>query len=271
MSQKIALVTGATDGIGKATAQALAEMGARVLLHGRDKDKGQSALEEIRRATGNDHLEFYQADFRSLAQVRGMAAEILDRHDELSVLINNAGIYMKQRQETADGFEVMFAVNYLSAFLLTNLMLDILKVGAPARVITVSSGMQSSARLEWDNLQGQKHFSPSSQYALTKLLDVMFTNALARRMAGQQVTANSLNPGVVATKMLREGWGMAGGSSPREGARGCVYLAASPEVEDVTGAYFAGERPSRSNPASYDVAAQERLWELSVEMAGLIE
>jgi retinol dehydrogenase 14 len=270
LNSKVFLVTGATDGIGKATVLELARMGAVVCVHGRSPEKARRVVEEIRRATGNDAIEYFLADFASLAQVRALASEVLEKHDRLDALINNAGIISKTRQSTQDGMELTFQVNHLAPFLLTNLLLDSLRASGAGRVVTVSSGMYQSAELDWDNLQGEKHYEGYAAYSRSKLCNVLFTFALARRLQGSPVTANCLNPGVVDTQMLRMGWG-GGGVSPAQGAQTSVYLATSPEVEGVTGMYFAQSRPAQPAAISTAVDTQERLWKVSAELTGLVE
>ncbi len=271
MKGRTILVTGSTDGIGKATATELARRGAKVLLHGRNSEKGRAVLEEIRRITGNDSLEFFKADLSSLRQVRDLAAEVKDRHDQLHVLINNAGTFSSRRQMTEDGLEMTFAVNHLAPFLLTHELLDLLKGSAPSRIVTVASIAHWNAKVDWNNLQGERHYDGFQAYALSKLGDILFTYALARRLQaeGAKVTANCLHPGVIRTKLLHAGFGDYPGAAPEEGAKTSVYLACSPDVEDVSGLYFENRRPSRSSPKSHDMELQERFWQISMKLAKL--
>jgi NAD(P)-dependent dehydrogenase (short-subunit alcohol dehydrogenase family) len=270
MSQKTILITGATDGIGKRAALELAQAGQRVLLHGRNPQRGQAVLDELRSTIGNTALEYFNADLASLTQVRRLAADVQAKHDRLDVLINNAGVFMNERVLTADGFETTFAVNHLAHFLLTNLFLDTLKRSSPARIITVASQVHSSGRINFDDLQLSEKFSGYAAYANSKLANVAFTYALAERMNGTGVTANCLHPGVIATKLLREGWGM-GGAGVDAGATTLVYLATSPNVDTVTGRYFVDKREMKSSAASRDRAVQERLWQISTQLTGLDE
>jgi NAD(P)-dependent dehydrogenase (short-subunit alcohol dehydrogenase family) len=276
MKGRTVLVTGSTDGIGKATAMELAQRGAKVLLHGRNSENGRAVLEEIRRMTGNDSLEFFRADFSSQRQVRMLAAEIKESQDQLHVLINNAGTFSKQRRLTEDGLEMTFAVNYLAPFLLTHELLDLLKDSAlmdsaPSRIVTVASIAHWDAKVNWNNLQGERRYDGFQAYALSKLGNILFTYALARRLKvqGTGVTANCLHPGVTKTKLLRAGFGDYPGATPEEGARTSVYLASSPDVENVSGLYFENRRPTQSSPQSYDRELQERFWQISMTLAKL--
>lgn len=268
MKNKIVLVTGATDGIGQQTAIELAQMGAQVLVHGRSAERCEKVVAEIQRASGT--AEAAVADFASLKQVRALAEAVKKNHPRLDVLINNAGAFLRdaRRHLTVDGYETTFQVNHLAHFLLTGLLLDLLKASAPARIITVSSGLHSSGRIAWDNLQGEKEFDGYSAYNHSKLANVLFTYALAERLQGTGVTANCLNPGVIATKMLRTGWG-GGGRSWHAGAATSVYLATSPEVENVTGRYFTESRETPSSRASHDQELQAELWKVSEVLVGL--
>jgi NAD(P)-dependent dehydrogenase (short-subunit alcohol dehydrogenase family) len=271
MKGRTVLVTGSTDGIGKATAMELAQRGAKVLLHGRDSEKGRAVLEEIRRITGNDSLEFFRADFSSQRQVRMLAAEIKESQDQLHVLINNAGTFLQQRQLTEDGLEMTFAVNHLAPFLLTHELLDLLKESTPSRIVTVASIAHWDAKVDWNNLQGERRYDGFQAYALSKLGNILFTYALARRLQvqGTRVTANCLHPGVTRTKLLRAGFGDYPGATPEEGARTSVYLASSPDVENVSGLYFENRRPARPSPQSYNHELQERFWQISKTLTKL--
>jgi NAD(P)-dependent dehydrogenase (short-subunit alcohol dehydrogenase family) len=263
MEDRVALVTGSTDGIGRETALGLARLGGRVLLHGRDPRKGRTVLEELRRKTGNENLELFWADLSSQRQVRSMAAEIKRRHGRLHVLLNNAGVFMKERRLTEDGFEMTFAVNHLAPFLLTHVLLDLLQRSAPSRIITVSSVAHFGATVDWSNLQGERRFDGYEAYALSKLCNILFTYELAGRLEGTKVTANCLHPGVIRTKLLRAGFGDIPGDDPEKGAKTPIYLASSPEVEGLSGLYFEGLRPGRTSPLSRDRRLQKKLWQIS--------
>ena len=264
------LVTGSTDGIGKETALQLAQMGAKVLLHGRDPKKGQVVLEEIHLKTGSDRLEFYLADLSSQQQIRSLAAKVKENNHRLDVLINNAGIFMPERKMAEEGIETTFAVNYLAPFLLTRELDDLLKQSAPSRIINVASIAHWNAKLEWNNLQGERYYEGFDAYALSKLGVILFTYALAERLLGSGVTANCLHPGVIETKLLRAGFGDYPGDTPENGARTSVYLASSLKEKDVTGQYFEECKPTRSSPASYNRELQDKLWRISEELTGLV-
>lgn len=263
------LVTGSTDGIGKATAVELALRGAKVLLHGRDSEKGQKVLEEIVNSTGNKSSEFIEVDLASQGQVRKLASDVKKGQDELHVLINNAGTFQPQRRLTEDGLETTFAVNHLAPFLLTNELLDLLKRSAPSRIITVASMAHWNAKVDWNNLQGERHYDGFQAYALSKLGNILFTYALARRLQGTGVTANCLHPGVIRTKLLRAGFGDYPGATPKEGARTSVYLASSPEVEGISGRFYENCRPAQSSPISHDRDLQEMFWQISMKLIKL--
>ncbi|CAA9576001.1 MAG: Short-chain dehydrogenase/reductase SDR? [uncultured Truepera sp.] len=269
---RIVLVTGATNGIGKVTALELARAGYRVLLTSRDAAKGRKVLDEIRTQSGNDALELFVGDLSSMADVRRIALEVRARHPKLDVLVNNAGGVFNERQTTVDGFETTFAFNHLAYFLLTTLLLEPLKAAGDARVVSVSSIGSNFGRMRWDDLEFRKGYSSFTAYTQSKLMNLLFANALARRLGGTGVTSNSLHPGVV-----RSGFGLdlrgsdkllfnlsiLSSVSPQKGAETSVYLATSPEVAGVSGVFFAKKRPRRANRIAYNEAAQERLWALS--------
>ncbi len=266
MTEKVILITGSTDGIGKETAWQLARQGAHVILHGRHPERGRQVRDELRRATGNDRIDLFIADLGSQRQIHQLASEILGKYNRLDVLINNAGVYMELRQLTEDGLETTFAVNHLAPFLLTRLLLDALKTAAPSRIITVSSMTHQSIRqVDWNNLQGEKRYDGYYAYALSKLGNLFFTYELAERLNGTGVTANTLHPGAVDTKLLRAGFG-GGGISTAEGAETPVYLATSPEVEQVTGKYFVRKRPTASSPLTYDREVRDKFWRVSEKL-----
>jgi NAD(P)-dependent dehydrogenase (short-subunit alcohol dehydrogenase family) len=215
------------------------------------------------------------ADLSSQASIRHAASEIQFHHPVIHVLINNAGIIPQHRQVTVDGLEMQFAVNHLAYFLLTNLLLPQLRAGAPARVVNVSSGVHSHVSLDFSDLQSTRRYDPKQVYSQTKLANILFTYELARRLPAAEVTANSLTPGVVATRMLADYMGQPGradstfGASPEEGAETSIYLASSPDVERVTGKYFVRKKPAASSHQSHDEAAARRLWEVSAQLTGL--
>jgi len=279
MAGKVVLITGGSGGIGKATAIGLAALGARVAITGRDQMRAEAAAVEIRGATGNPDVDAFGADLSSQADVRRLAAEVLDAYPRLDVLVNNVGGSWATRHVTADGLEHTFAVNHLAAFLLTNLLLDRLKASAPARVVTVSSGAQSMGKIDFEDLQGQRAYSEQKAYPQSKLASVMFTYELARRLEGTGVTATVLHPGVVSTRFGSEDPSLIFKvlvpfyrpfmKTPQQGAATSIELASSPKVQGITGTYFANGRPQRSNKASYDEGAAARLWQVSAGLVGL--
>jgi NAD(P)-dependent dehydrogenase (short-subunit alcohol dehydrogenase family) len=278
MAGKTALVTGGTGGIGRATAVGLARLGARVGITGRDRTRTQRAATEIARESGNPAVDPFDADMSSQAEVRRLAAAVLEAYPRLDVLVNNVGGFWATRHLTVDGLEHTFAVNHLAGFLLTDLLLDRLEASAPARIVTVSSDAQRMGRLTFEDLQGERNYSGQRAYNQSKLANVMFTYELARRLAGTGVTANTLHPGVVRTSFAAEDssrlWKVLIPllrpfmKSPERGAVTSIYLASSPEVDGVTGKYFANRRPKSSNRASYDTAAAARLWQTSSDLVG---
>ncbi len=266
--EKTILITGSTDGIGRQTALELAARGHRVLIHGRNFQKGRKVSEEIRAKTGNQRIQLFIADLSSLNQVRRLARQIKDSSERLDVLINNAGVFMTERVLTEDGLEMTFAVNHLAHFLLTLLLLGLLKRSVPARVITVSSEAHRSGHIDFHNLQGERCFDGHAAYSLSKLANILFAYELAKRLQGSGITSNCLTPGAVNTKMLRAGWGNFG-KSVEEGARTPVYLAISPEVENLSGYYFEDLRPVSTSLESLDEELRLKFWELSETLAGI--
>jgi NAD(P)-dependent dehydrogenase (short-subunit alcohol dehydrogenase family) len=265
---KVVLVSGSTDGIGKQAALELARRGARVFVHGRDPDKGRAVADELRRASGNPRIELLLADFASFDQVRALAKELRKETDRLDVLVNNAGLYAPERELTVDGLELTFQVNYLSHFLLTELLLDLIVASAPARVICVSSTLHRHAHLDFDNLQGERRYDGDEAYAVSKLAMALFARELARRLFGTGVTANAVHPGGADTKLLRGRYGP-GGGPPELAARSIVYLATSDEAARVTGAYFDRTGWRAPSPEALDDELARRLWELSERLTSL--
>lgn len=276
MIGRVCVVTGANRGIGRATAEGLARLGARVILVCRRREDGDVVSKEIA-ALSRVVPDVVTADLSSQVSIRQAAAYLRGHYAELHVLVNNAGIIPPRRQVTVDGLEMQFAVNHLGYFLLTNLLLPQLQAG-PSRVVCVSSGAHTHAAIDFDDLQAERRYEPKRVYSRTKLANILFTYELARRLSGTAVTANCLNPGIVATRMLADYMGvpLAGpalartfGAKPEEGAETSIYLASSPEVETVTGKYFERKKPVASSRESYDDAAARRLWEVSEGLAGL--
>ena len=268
MNEITVLITGSTDGIGQECALQHAWSGARVLLHGRNPSRGQAVLEHIRKATGNKLVELFLADFTSLKQVRGLAVEVSARYPRIDVLVNNAGTYMRERQLTEDGFETTFAVNHLAPYLLTTLLLGTLKAGQGSRIVNVSSMVHQNAGWDFNNLQGEKRYDAYAAYSLSKLANLLFTYELSRRLDGSGVTVNALHPGVIATKLLRAGFGSVGGGTVKEGADRIMFLSTSSSVEGVSGKYFVSDVERTSSPDSRDEKLQKELWTLSEKLTG---
>lgn len=280
MQGKICLVTGANSGIGKATALALAQRGATVVMVCRDRARGEQARSEITTTSRNNAIDLLQADLSSQQSIRQLVETFQQHYTYLHVLINNAGAsFPGRRRETVDGLEMTFAVNYLAPFLLTHLLLDRLKASAPARIVNVSSAAHKSGSMQLDDLQAEKRYRPMRTYPQAKLAVVLFTYELARRLQGTGVTANCLHPGFVATHFAQSDGGPAirllvkvigsFGTSPEKGAKTSIYLASSPEVEGVTGKYFVKSIPRRSAAISYDESRQRQLWEQSAQLVNL--
>jgi retinol dehydrogenase 14 len=279
MAGKTVLVTGGTGGIGEATAIGLARLGAHVGVTGRDAARAEATAAEIRAAADSPAVDAFAADLSSQAEVRRLAAEVLDAYPRLDVLVNNVGGHWAHRHITTDGLERTFALNHLAPFLLTNLLLDRLEASAPARVVTVSSASHASGRIDFDDLQGERRYSGQRAYPQSKLANVMFTYQLARRLQETGVTATVLHPGVVRTAFGAEDRSAVFATvipmirlfmrTPQQGAATSIYLASSPDVEGVTGRYFADCKPRTSNRDSYDTAAATRLWRVSADLVGL--
>ncbi|CAA9496849.1 MAG: hypothetical protein AVDCRST_MAG05-2191 [uncultured Rubrobacteraceae bacterium] len=276
MGGKVALVTGGTSGIGKATAMALAAMGADVVVVGRDRGRGERAVEEIRAQTGA-RVDLALADLSSQAEVRELAEEFRRRYDRLDVLVNNAGLVQSTRTETPDGLESTFAINHLAPFMLTNLLLDMLKESAPSRVVTVSSEAERWGNIDFDDLQSKKKYRGFPVYGMTKLANIMFTYELAERLEGTGVTATCMHPGAVNTRFGTNNSGPMTilfrafkpfMRTPEQGADTVIWLAASPEVEGVTGRYYSDRKPLEPKKIANDPDARRRLWEESERLTG---
>ena len=275
---KYVLVTGATSGMGKVTARRLAEEGATVVVAGHSAEKTQSAVQEIQKQAPQSAVRSLVADLTSLAQVRTLAQAYRDTYPRLDALIHNAGGMFGKRQLSGDGLEMTFALNHFAPFLLTSLLLDTLKASAPSRIVIVASAQHAGKQVPFEDMTHEKGYKPLQVYAESKLMAIMFTYALARRLQGTNVTANTLHPGVVATNFGKDAGGIWPAMltvlapfelSPEKGAQTALYLASSPQVADVSGEYFVKSKPARSSKESYDVAAQERLWTLSEQVIGL--
>lgn len=277
MTGRVCVVTGANRGIGRATAEGLARLGANVILVCRRKEDGEAVSQEIA-AKSRVVPDVVTADLSSQVSIRQAAAYLRGRYARLHVLINNAGVIPPRREVTMDGLERQFAVNHLAYFLLTNLLLPQLEAGAPSRIINVSSGAHTHAVIDFEDLQAQRGYDHKQAYSRSKLANILFTYELSRRLSGTGVTANCLNPGVVATRMLVDYMGVpihetalasTFGAKPEQGAETSIYLAASPAVETVTGKYFERKQAAPSSRESYDEAAARQLWEVSERLTGL--
>ena len=279
MDGKVCLITGATSGIGKATAMGLASMGASVVMVGRDRGRGEAALAEIKEGSANASVDLMLADLSSQEEIHRLADEFEEAYPRLDVLINNAGVIRSKRVTTADGIEMTFAVNHLAPFLLTNLLLDLLKASAPSRIVNVSSGEQRNGTIDFDDLQGEKVYKTAKAYSQSKLANVLFTYELARRLEGTGVTANCLHPGAGVRTNLGSGVSGVFGftvraltplmKSPEKGAQTSIYLASSPEVEGLSGKYFVKKVEARSSDVSHDKRLARHLWEVSADLTNL--
>ncbi len=278
MQGKVCLITGATSGIGEVTARALARMGATTIIVGRNPEKGAAVVNQLKAQTGNPNVAFMLADLSSQAQIRQLAEQFRRQYQRLDVLVNNAGAIFPKRQQSVDGVEMTFAVNHLSGFLLTNLLLDILKASAPSRIINISSEVHSWSKIDLDDLQNAKN--QSAAYNRSKLANVLFTYELARRLEGMGVTVNAMQPGLTRTSLYRRqnlGFVMSlffrlmtlMARTPERAAETVIYLATSPDVAGVSGKYFADKRAIPSSKDSQDVNAAKRLWRVSAELTGL--
>jgi NAD(P)-dependent dehydrogenase (short-subunit alcohol dehydrogenase family) len=276
IKDKTVLITGATSGIGKIAAKEIAKLGPRMVLVVRDQPRGMAAWEEITKYSGNDQVELLVGDLSSLEETRLVAREFRKRYKSLHILINNAATVMNERVLTHDGLETQFAVNHLAYFHLTNLLLDMLKESVEARIVNTASGMHTRAVLNLDDLQSEKvKYKPMEVYGRTKLMNILFTYELARRLEGTKITANCFSPGFRRTNLGRnmppmQRFGMRlFASKPEKGARTLVYLATAPEVEGISGKYFSNERPVGSSKATYDKDLALRLWNISEKLTGL--
>lgn len=272
-SGKVICITGATDGIGKTAAAELAKAGCTLALVGRNPEKGNRVLDEIVSDSGNENIRFHICDLSSLEAVKKLAEEIKTEYDRLDVLLNNAGAYFSEFEKTDEGFERTFALNHLSYFLLTELLLDMLEKTGNARIVNVASDAHQGAELSFDNLQGFDGYKGWPAYCKSKLANIMFTYELDRRISGMGITANCLHPGFVDTNFGNNNSGTAriglnaakkvGAISSEKGALTSVYLASSPEVESISGKYFYKCKQKNSNKASYVKSDQEKLWQIT--------
>src|SRR5215213_6102319 len=253
-------------------------MGATVVITGRNEERGKRALQEIREESGNDGVELILADLTVQDEVRRLAEELRERHNQLEVLVNNAGLVLSERTETPDGIETQLAINHLAPFLLTNLLLDLLKRSAPSRIVTVSSDAHRWGKMDLDDLQSRKRYRAFPVYGKTKLANIMFTYELAERLEGTGVTANCMHPGGVNTNFGNNQGGPMNllfrlfkpfMRSPEQGADTLIWLASSADVDGVSGKYFSDRKEIGAKEVAYDPSVRRRLWEISEELTGL--
>jgi len=267
INQQTILITGSTDGIGKLTALNLARQNAQIIVHGRNEAKVQKVIYELKTKSGNQKIEGFTYDFSSLNEVRKFADDVTNKFNKIDVLINNAGVGFADNGKSQDGYELRFAVNYLVPFLLTQLLLPSLKSAAPSRIVNVSSAGQHP--INFNDIMLEKNFNPTQAYCQSKLALIMFTIDLAEKLKDENITVNSLHPGTyLDTNMVRRSninpWG-----KPESGADAEVYLATSPELNDVTGKYFNVKSEARAESQAYNKQARKRLWDLSLELTKL--
>ena len=266
---KTALVTGSTDGIGRETALRLAELGAKVIVHGRSAARAIDAAKWIAGQLDVEEPAHVVADLSAISNVHRLAESVRElAAGKLDILVNNAGVYMSERRLSFDGFEMTFAVNHLAPFLLTNLLLPELGRANSARVATVASVAHTRGSIDWDDIQAEKSFDGYAAYARSKLCNVLFAFELAHRLNGSSIASNALHPGVITTKLLMQGFGSTG-ASVGEGAKTSVYVASSPDIEGVSGEYFSDEKKTRASEAARARINQTKLWEYSAELCGL--
>ncbi|MBT3928477.1 MAG: SDR family NAD(P)-dependent oxidoreductase [Rhodospirillaceae bacterium] len=278
MAEKIFLVSGATDGIGRVSALKLAQMGGRVILVGRNAAKGERVIGDIKRASGNAEIEFEQADLSSQSDIRALAERLNNRLEHLDALVNNVGAWFNRRALSVDNIEMTFALNHLGYFLLTGLLLDKLKCAPSARIVNVSSMAHKGPQVDLDDPQGEAGYSGWRAYQASKLANILFTYHLAGKLSSSSVSANCLHPGFVASKFAHNNGGwlkwmmivvqQLAAINEEKGARTSVYLASASEAEGVSGKYFIKSEIAESNAASHEGAAQERLWQISEALTG---
>ena len=268
MKNKIVLITGATSGIGKETALGLAKLGATIVFTTRDNLKGEKTKKELIATTSNKNIHMLKCDLASFESIRNCCKEFKSKYDKLHVLINNAGVWDFKRRESKDGIENIFATNYLAPFLMTNLLLDILKKSSPSHIINVTSGMHYGT-INFDDIEFKQKFSGAKAYRQSKLGLILFTRFLAKKLEGTGVTVNCVHPGMNKTDLGRDAGGFSQmifklmGKNPEIGAETSIYLASSPDVENITGEYFAKEKIKRSSKESYDMDLAKKLWDVS--------
>ena len=276
MNGKICLVTGATDGIGKVSARVLAEMGAKVIIVGRNPEKSAAVLTELKSVSGNENIDLLLADLAVMQEVRDLAEQVISRYDRLDVLLNNAGGYFTKHEITSDGLEMTFALNHMSYFLLTNKLMGLLKSSVPARIVNVSSDAHYGVDIEFDNLNGEQDYKAWKAYQKSKLANVLFTYELLKKVPAD-ITVNCLHPGFVATNFGNNNGGFVSpvlkiakrisAIDPEEGAKTSIFLCSSPEVEEVSGKYFFKCQPKTSSRESRNMDTAKRLWQISSDIA----
>ncbi|MFX1375724.1 MAG: SDR family oxidoreductase [Promethearchaeota archaeon] len=277
MKGRICMITGANSGIGKATAIGLAKMGATIVMVCRNKERGERALKDIKKKSESESIDLLLADLSSQKAIYQFVKDFKEKYKCLHVLINNAGVNLSKHTLTEDGIETTMAINYFAPFLLCNLLFDSLRAGKPARIVNVASSMQSKS-IDFDNLNGEKHYRQLKAYSVSKLALILFTYEFVRRFDGNGITINCLHPGFVRTNMIRNfkrfvkyffpfiGLFM---KSPKRGAKSSVYCASSPEVEGISGKYFKKRREAKTVRVSYNEELAKQLWNISVELTGL--
>lgn len=276
---KNVMITGANSGIGKETAVELAKLGAKIIMVCRNEQRGKDAKQEIIERANSNEVELMIADLADQNSIRKFAHDFKQKYDKLNVLINNAGLILRERVLTSEGYEMTLAINHLGPFLLTNLLLDIIIVSAPSRIISVSSAAHKFSNLDLDNVNLENKFSSFRAYGNSKLANILFSQELARKLKGKGVTVNSLHPGGVKSNFAMDTYSKIGKSlysiprifmiSPQKGARTSVYLASSPDVANITGKYFSKSKIAKTSKVSQDEVLQKKFWNLSLKMVGL--
>ena len=275
MKEKIAVITGATSGIGKETAKALAFEGMKQELPVRNMAKGEALQKELHELTGNGNIALHECDLSSMDSIRAFAGDYNEKYDRLDVLVNNAGVWEMKRSETKDGIEKTFGVNHLAPFLLTNLLLGKLKASAPSRIISVSSMAHIMGKIRFDDLEGKRRWNWMGSYAQSKLANLFFTRELARKLEGTGVVANCLHPGIVATHLFDKMPKFLHGPMrlvmipPKEGAQTAVFLATAPEALKISGEYFANKKIRKTSAYTFNPEVAGKLWKVSRQYTGL--
>ena len=276
MNGKVCLVTGATDGIGKVSARVLAELGAKVIIVGRNPEKSAIVLDELKSKSGNENIDLLMADLAVMQEVRDLAEQVISRYDRLDVLLNNVGGYFTKHKITSDGLEMTFALNHMSYFLLTNKLMELLKYSAPARIVNVSSDAHYGVDMEFENLNGEQEYKAWKAYQKSKLANVLFTYELLKKVPGN-ITVNCLHPGFVATNFGHNNGGFFGpvlkiaqrisAIDPEEGAKTSIFLCSAPEVKEASGKYFYKCQLKTSSRESRNMDTGKRLWQISSDIA----